>query len=111
MIPILLLCAPSLECWTGNLADLVGDIQRYLNDEPIEPRPRTWLTDCPAFTGRRDRCLRKTRASARTCDPACRILRVVTRLFGNLDEARSTAAVRPVTTRKLGVRYARPGNP
>jgi|GEM_PF-6773133 len=62
MIPILLFRVPSLECWTGNLADLVGDMQRYLNDEPIEPRPRTWLTDCPdwpAFTGRRDRCLRK----------------------------------------------------
>ena len=51
-----------LDRWTGDLADLVGDIQRYLNDEPIEPRPRTWLTDWLdwlAFTVRRDHCLRK----------------------------------------------------
>ncbi len=63
MIPILLFRVPSLERWTGDLADLVGDIQRYLNDEPIEPRPRTWLTDWLdwlAFTVRRDHCLRKS---------------------------------------------------
>jgi len=44
MIPICLFRVPSLDRWPGDLADLEGDIQRYLNDEPIEPRPRTWLT-------------------------------------------------------------------
>ncbi len=63
MIPICLFRVPSLDRWPGDLADLEGDIQRYLNDEPIEPRPRTWLTDWLdwlAFTVRRDNCLRKS---------------------------------------------------
>ncbi len=46
----------------------------------------------------------KTRAPARTSDPECRILRIVSRLLGNLDAARSATAVRPGTTRKVGVR-------
>ncbi len=53
---------------------------------------------------RRDRCFRKKQAPARTCDPVCRILRVVSRLLGNRDAARSAAAARPGTTRKFGVR-------
>jgi len=53
----------------------------------------------------------KIRAPARTNDPACRILRVVSRLLGNLDAAPSATAVRPDTTRKVGNRHARPVDP
>jgi hypothetical protein len=48
----------------------------------------------------------KTRSPARTSDPACRILRVACQILGNLNAARSAAAVRPGTTRKVGVRDA-----
>ena len=44
--------------------------------------------------------------SSATNDPECRILRMVSRLFGNLDAARSAIAVRLGTTHKVGNRNA-----
>jgi hypothetical protein len=53
-----------------------------------------------------DRYFRKKGTLARTNDPPCRILRVVSRLLGSLDAAPSETAVRPGTTRKVAVRKA-----
>jgi len=53
-----------------------------------------------------DRYFRKTRPLARTSEPACRILRMVSRLFGNPDAALSAAAVGTGTTRKVGAQQA-----
>src|SRR5271166_2588268 len=55
--------------------------------------------------------VKKTRSPARTSDPVCRILTLVSGLFGNLDAARSVAAVRPGTTRRVVVRVVRPVDP
>ena len=64
---------------------------------------RFQVTTVMNSTGGRDRCFRKKRDPARTRGPMCRILRVVSRLLGNLDAVQS-AAVKPGTTRKFGVR-------
>jgi len=56
-------------------------------------------------------CVRLMASPDKPGEQSAWILRVVSRLLGNLDGVRSAAAVRPGTTRKVGVRDAGRANP